>query len=250
MRWAVAVYWALLVFLSTLAACGGSRPDDAGQLVSGGGDGGERESARARARCGRELSMTNWMCCRYGCGRRQSTLTVDQASRLLGQANTAFHRGAVEHAIALYDEALQQNPHDYMGFYRRALAHLSVGRLGRALRDFDTTLRLNPDLDHVYVQRAQLLLKQGWFDQAQRDLERVYDRTRAAPLAKTLHHVRQLMTRASHARQLMQRGQFREALDVWDDVLREAPAAIEQRWERAECFVQLREYERAISDLK
>ena len=58
-----------------------------------------------------------------------------------------------------------------MGFYRRALAHLSMGKAGQALNDFDAALRLNPNLDHVYVQRGHLLTKQGWFDRAKEDFE-------------------------------------------------------------------------------
>jgi DnaJ family protein C protein 3 len=145
---------------------------------------------------------------------------------------------------------VKQDSKAYMGFYRRALAYLSIGKAGQALMDFDAALRLQPNLDQVYVQRGQLLMKQGWFEKAKEDFERVYYQTNEASLADKLRELKDVMKRVNMARNFMKNGKYKEAIDIWDEILQTAPSGIQPRLERAECFMKLQEYEQAIGDLR
>lgn len=64
------------------------------------------------------------------------------------------------------------DPENYLTYFKRATAYLSLGRNNAAADDFSTILNLKPDFDQVLIQRARIYLKEGSFKLATQDLEK------------------------------------------------------------------------------
>lgn len=64
------------------------------------------------------------------------------------------------------------DPENYLTYFKRATAYLSLGRNNAAAEDFSTILNLKPDFDQVLIQRARIYLKEGSFNLAIKDLEK------------------------------------------------------------------------------
>ncbi|KAJ7799680.1 hypothetical protein B0H14DRAFT_3092771 [Mycena olivaceomarginata] len=63
---------------------------------------------------------------------------------LITRANVLLSTGQFNEAARVYSEAIEQSPADYLLFYKRATAYLSLGRHGSALDDFAHVLTLTP----------------------------------------------------------------------------------------------------------
>lgn len=64
-----------------------------------------------------------------------------------------------------------QEPDNYLTYYKRATAYLSLGRNNAAAQDFTTILTLKPDFDKALLQRARIYIKEGQFEMAIADLK-------------------------------------------------------------------------------
>jgi DnaJ family protein C protein 3 len=65
---------------------------------------------------------------------------------------------------------IAQDPSDYLSYYKRATAFLSLGRTNSAIDDFTTLLELRPGFDRALLQRAKLYAGDGDFTLAKQDL--------------------------------------------------------------------------------
>lgn len=61
-------------------------------------------------------------------------------------------------------------PDNYLTYFKRATAYLSLGRNNAAADDFSTILNLKPDFDKALMQRARIYVKEGDFESAIEDL--------------------------------------------------------------------------------
>ena len=81
-----------------------------------------------------------------------------------------------ESPLALWDDVVRKNTDQSLifvdrGYSNRAVALLREGRLGEAMSDLDTSIRLNPKNSHSYVNRAAVLGRWGEDARALADLE-------------------------------------------------------------------------------
>ena len=67
---------------------------------------------------------------------------------------------------------LGHDPENYLTYFKRATAYLSLGRNNAAVDDFSKILDLKPDFDQVLLQRARIYVKEGSFSLAILDLEK------------------------------------------------------------------------------
>lgn len=72
---------------------------------------------------------------------------------------------------------IAQDPSDYLSYYKRATAYLSLGRTSSAIDDFSTILDLRPGFDKALLQRAKLYANDGDFSLAKNDLLKHKDAT-------------------------------------------------------------------------
>ncbi|KAJ7628502.1 hypothetical protein FB45DRAFT_918432 [Roridomyces roridus] len=81
---------------------------------------------------------------------------------LITRANVLLSSGQFSEAAKVYSEAIEQSPADYLLFYKRGTAYLSLGRHGAALDDFTHVLSLTP-LPSAYLMQARIHTKDGEF---------------------------------------------------------------------------------------
>ncbi|KAJ7476828.1 hypothetical protein B0H11DRAFT_2030850 [Mycena galericulata] len=81
---------------------------------------------------------------------------------LITRANVLLSSGQFNEAAKVYSEAIEQSPADYLLFYKRATAYLSLGRHAAALDDFAHVLTLTP-LPSAHLMQARIHTKDGDF---------------------------------------------------------------------------------------
>ncbi|KAJ7062768.1 hypothetical protein C8F01DRAFT_1056608 [Mycena amicta] len=81
---------------------------------------------------------------------------------LITRANVLLSSGQFSEAARVYSEAIEQSPTDYLLYYKRATAYLSLGRHSSALDDFTHVLTLTP-LPSAYLMQARIHTKDGEF---------------------------------------------------------------------------------------
>lgn len=70
--------------------------------------------------------------------------------------------------IAAFNEILSQNPNDAFTRYGLAMEYSNTGEVERALQEFETLQKLNPDYTAAYFMAAQTLARAGRNDEAKK----------------------------------------------------------------------------------
>lgn len=161
--------------------------------------------------------------------------------------------GQLGDALTHYHAAIEGDPTSFLSYFRRATVFLALGKSRAALSDLDKVLELKPDFLSARMQRANCLLKTGDIDSAYVDYEKVLMLDVNNEEARgQLETVERLQPAFHQIDQYIEHGHgncqtVQEALDTaidfcpWDPVLREL---------RADCFIEVNDYQRAINDLR
>lgn len=162
--------------------------------------------------------------------------------------------GQLADALSHFHAAVDGDPKNYMAYYRRATVYLAMGKSKSALPDLSKVIELKPDFTSARLQRGNLLLKHGKLDEAENDFKRVLksnpssrEEQEAQSQLKKSDEIQRLVTQAQSDFNRKDYGSATSHLDiiidtcVWDADSREM---------RAECFIQLGEMGKALSDLK
>lgn len=124
------------------------------------------------------------------------------------EANNNLENGNIEQAIAMYGDAIQQDPGLWEAVYNRGLAHYEDGNLEVAIADFDRALQLKPDLVRAYSSRGITYLALDETDKAIADFDEAIQRTP--------RYMVDLWTDPRHAR-----------VETIPDYLKDSPSAID-----------------------
>ncbi len=81
-----------------------------------------------------------------------------------------WRNGALDAALAEFEEVIRINPNSAKAYDRRAGLYLKRGEIDKAIADYDELIRLDPKAASNYQARARLLLDKGEFDRAAADL--------------------------------------------------------------------------------
>ncbi|XP_067890498.1 dnaJ homolog subfamily C member 3a [Heterodontus francisci] len=162
--------------------------------------------------------------------------------------------GQLADALSHFHAAVDGDPDNYIAYYRRATVYLAMGKSKSALPDLSKVIELKPDFTSARLQRGNLLLKQGKLDEAEEDFKKVIN---SNPNEKEENEARSQLIKAdelqriiTQARAAFEHQDYTAAIEfldtlietcVWDSKLREL---------RAECYIQIDESGKAISDLK
>lgn len=92
-------------------------------------------------------------------------------NQLLHDADQLLSNHDPEGAIALYTTIIASEPTNAQALYKRAAAHLSLGRLSSAHSDLTTLLTVKAEFGPGYLERAKVRIKQGDWEGAMQDLE-------------------------------------------------------------------------------
>ncbi|XP_017558495.1 dnaJ homolog subfamily C member 3a [Pygocentrus nattereri] len=162
--------------------------------------------------------------------------------------------GQLADALSHFHAAVDGDPKNYVGYYRRATVYLAMGKSKSALPDLSKVIELKPDFTSARLQRGNLLLKQGKLDEAESDFKKVLksspssrEEQEAQSQLKKSDEIQRLVTRA---RSDFSHKDYSSAVTHLDKIIDTCQWDVDCREMRAECFIQLGEMGKAISDLK
>ena len=91
---------------------------------------------------------------------------------LINRANALLSAGQFADAAQSYSEAIDHSPADYLLYYKRATAYLSLSRHAPALEDFEHVLVLtHGTFPNALLMKAKIHLKDGSFALARQTLK-------------------------------------------------------------------------------
>ncbi|KAF7776504.1 hypothetical protein Agabi119p4_4897 [Agaricus bisporus var. burnettii] len=170
---------------------------------------------------------------------------------LINRANALLSTGQFSEAAKIYTEAIDQSPADYLLYYKRATAQLSLQRHAAALEDFNKVLSLTSNtFDNAHLMKARIYIKEGQYDLARPSLK-LYMKAKskdqdAEELEKEIEEGEQLYLKLDKERKSQL---WTACVDTASSLLRKASHAVEVRSWRAECAFASGDLESAAGDL-
>ncbi|XP_077436160.1 dnaJ homolog subfamily C [Vanacampus margaritifer] len=162
--------------------------------------------------------------------------------------------GQLADALSHFHAAVDGDSKNYLAYYRRATVFLAMGKSKSALPDLSRVIELKPDFTSARLQRGNLLLKQGKLDDAESDFRKVLkvhpSDKEAAEAQNQLTKSDEIQRLVAQARQSYDSKDYASAAALLDAVIETCVWDVSSREMRADCFVQMGQMGKAISDLK
>jgi DnaJ homolog subfamily C member 3 len=92
-------------------------------------------------------------------------------SQLIKDASVKLASGNTQDALTYFDVAISRDPKNYLTYFRRGAAYLSMGRTAHAQNDFDKVLEIKPGFEGALVQRAKIKSRKADWAGARKDYE-------------------------------------------------------------------------------
>ncbi|KAK7464744.1 hypothetical protein VKT23_005950 [Stygiomarasmius scandens] len=176
---------------------------------------------------------------------------------LINKANVLLSSGQFNEAAKAFTEAIDQSPADYLLYYKRATAYLSLSRHGPALEDFDKVLSLTSNtFDNAHLMKARIHAKEGDFTAARESLN-AYTTSFKSQGRTPDASANELLESIDNAEKLVHKARKERRAQLWQacaesctNVLRgTASHSVEVRRMRAECQLASGDVEGAVGDL-
>lgn len=182
----------------------------------------------------------------------EGVIALDKAEsrRFLSKGNQLLNAGQLADALTQYHAAIDADSSNYQAFYMRATVYLAMSKARSALPDLNEVIKLQPTFVKARLQRGNLLMKMGRFNEAQTDYEAVLSREDNPEATNKVEEIRPLRRNVNHATQLINAKQFRQAAELLNQVIDSCPWNADFRELRASAYEQTGELRKAISDLK
>ncbi|CEP10711.1 hypothetical protein [Parasitella parasitica] len=166
----------------------------------------------------------------------------------LAEGNQHLVTGKYTDAIMSFDAAIQQDPLDYVSYYKRATAFLSLGRTASAIDDFSKILDLKPGFEKALLQRAKLYAANGDFSLAKRDLLEHGNNKSNQEVKTLIESVEDAERQSILGQQAHQDKNYEQCIQHMTEVIRTAPQKPQWRIIRAKCHIGKGEIEEAAND--
>uniref|UniRef100_A0A4W6FWZ5 DnaJ homolog subfamily C member 3 n=1 Tax=Lates calcarifer TaxID=8187 RepID=A0A4W6FWZ5_LATCA len=157
--------------------------------------------------------------------------------------------GQLADALSHFHAAVDGDPKNYLAYYRRATVFLAMGKSKSALPDLSRVIELKPDFTSARLQRGNLLLKQGRLDEAESDFKKVL---KSNPSDKEEREAQSQLTKSDEIQRLVAEAHSSFSSQDYVTAAAQLDTVIEllSTCYRLECFIQIGEMGKAISDLK
>ncbi|KDR71063.1 hypothetical protein GALMADRAFT_254233 [Galerina marginata CBS 339.88] len=170
---------------------------------------------------------------------------------LINKANVLLSTGQFSEAAKIYSEAIEQSPTDYLLYYKRATAYLSLQRHNSALEDFDKVLSLTSNtFDNAHLMKARIYTRDGHFSLAKPSLA-MYVKAKGKD-----KDAEELEAEIKEGEQLKNKTEKERSAELWNacvesasQALRVASHSLQLRTWRAECSLAAGDIESAVGDL-
>ncbi|KAF2792106.1 TPR-like protein [Melanomma pulvis-pyrius CBS 109.77] len=164
-------------------------------------------------------------------------------SQLIRDAGIKLATGDAQEALTYYDIAISRDPRNYLTFFKRGAAYLSLGRAVLAQHDFDKVLELRPGFEGALVQRAKIKSRMGEWAAARKDYE-------AAGKTDEIAQLEEAQGASVLAAEASAKGDWESCVTQAGVAIMIAGAAYDIRKTRANCRFEKGEVVEGISDLQ
>lgn len=164
-------------------------------------------------------------------------------SQLIKDASVKLATGNTQDALAYFDIAISRDPQNYLTYFRRGAAYLSLGKTAQAQHDFDKVLEIKPGFEGALVQRAKIRSRKADWAAARKDYE-------AAGKAEEIAQLEEAQAAAVLAAEAADKGDWESCITHAGVAIMVAGAAYDIRKTRARCRFEKREVVEGISDLQ
>lgn len=164
-------------------------------------------------------------------------------SQLIKDASVKLAIGNTQDALTYFDVAISRDPQNYLTFFRRGAAYLSLGKPTLAQRDFDKVLQLKPGFEGALVQRAKIRARKADWAAARKDYE-------AAGKADELAQLEEAQGAAVLAQEAVEKGEWEACVSHAGTAIMVAGGSYDIRKTRARCRFEKGDVIEGISDLQ
>ncbi|KAF1843608.1 DnaJ-domain-containing protein [Cucurbitaria berberidis CBS 394.84] len=164
-------------------------------------------------------------------------------SQLIKDASVKLATGNALDALTYFDVAISRDPRNYLTFFRRGAAYLSLGKTVQAQHDFDKVLELKPGFEGALVQRAKIRARKADWTAARSDYE-------AAGKVDDIAQLEEAQGAAVLAQEAADKGDWESCVSHAGTAIVVAGAAYDIRKTRARCRFEKGEVVEGISDLQ
>ncbi len=151
--------------------------------------------------------------------------------------------GNTKEALSFFDVAISRDPQNYLTFFRRGTAYLSLGKTAQAQHDFDKVLQLKPGFESALLQRAKIRARKADWAAARKDYE-------AAGKAEEVAELDEAQGAAAMAQEAAAKGDWEACVTHAGTAIVVAGLAYDIRKTRATCRFEKGEVVEGISDLQ
>uniref|UniRef100_A0A6G1SLR5 DnaJ subfamily C member 3 n=1 Tax=Aceria tosichella TaxID=561515 RepID=A0A6G1SLR5_9ACAR len=179
------------------------------------------------------------------------TTLADTASDHLDLAKKLMMAGKYSDALPHFHEAINNDPNNYLTYFKRATVFLALNRPKSALDDLNKAIELNPNFTSALSQRASLHVKLGNLDEAHIDYERYLQSDPDNNEALTMYSkIEKLKEDIVNVQDMLEENQYDEALRLLEPIIEVIPYSTQLMKTRANAFERVGEIRRAISDYR
>ncbi|KAL6705331.1 hypothetical protein ACN47E_007141 [Coniothyrium glycines] len=164
-------------------------------------------------------------------------------SQLIKDAGVKLAAGDTQDALTYFDVAITRDPKNYLTFFRRGAAYLSLGRTAQAQSDFDKVLELKPGFEGALLQRAKIRARKADWAAARKDYE-------AAGKPDEVARLDEAQGAAILAQEAADKADWDACIGHAGTAIVVAGAAYDIRKTRARCRFEKGEVVEGISDLQ
>lgn len=164
-------------------------------------------------------------------------------SQLIKDAGVKLATGNTQEALTYFDVAISRDPKNYLTYFRRGAAYLSLGRATQAQHDFDKVLELKPGFEGALVQRAKIRARKADWIAASKDYA-------AAGKVDEIVRLEEAQGAAMLAQEAVQKGDWEACISHSGTAILVAGGAYDIRKTRARCRFEKGEVIEGISDLQ
>lgn len=176
---------------------------------------------------------------------------ADTASDHLEFAKKLLSAGKYSDALPHFHEAINNDPNNYLTYFKRATVFLALNRPKAALDDLNKALELNKNFTSALSQRASLHVKMGNLDEAHIDYENILRNEPENNDALVMYErIERLKDDIMNVQDLIQDYQFDVALNSINPIIEIIPYNPELLKLRADAFEKVGEIRRAIGDYR
>jgi DnaJ family protein C protein 3 len=164
-------------------------------------------------------------------------------AQLIKDASVKLATGNAQDALTYFDVAITRDPQNYLTFFRRGAAYLSLGRATQAQLDFDKVLELKPGFEGALLQRAKIRARKADWAAARKDYE-------AAGKVDEIAQLEEAQGAAILAQEAADKGEWEACVSHAGTAIVVAGGAYDIRKTRARCRFEKGDVIEGISDLQ